>query len=36
MLHHETTVFSSLSALLGVGLTGLIVALRVMRDRIGR
>ena len=40
MLHHETIVVSSLSALLGVGLTGLIVALdgataRVLAGEIG-
>ena len=36
LLHHETAVFSSISALIGVGLTGLVAALRSYWKKSGK
>jgi hypothetical protein len=33
MLHHETMLVQSLSAVAAMGLTGLVVALKSVRDR---
>jgi hypothetical protein len=34
MLHHETTIVSSISALVSLGFTGITLVLRVVRNRL--
>jgi hypothetical protein len=34
MLHHETTIAHSISALLSLGFTGIAMVVRAMRDRL--